>query len=108
MGDGKVNLPAALARITDYWTPHTVAAINDYDVKVVRFSGEFAWHTHSHTDELFLVVRGGCRIELRGREVTLTEGELYVVPRGVEHRPVADEEAEVVLIEPRGTVNTGD
>lgn len=104
-----VNLADALAGFADHWSPKTVAAVNDMQVKVVKVAGTFVWHTHEDTDELFLVIDGVLRIELRGRApVTLEPGELFVVPRGVEHRPVAAEECHVLLLEPAGTVNTGD
>jgi mannose-6-phosphate isomerase-like protein (cupin superfamily) len=103
----KVNLHEKLARFDDLWSPKIVADMNDYHVKVVKVQGEFLWHTHEETDELFLVLRGSLTIRLRDGEVTLDEGELYVVPRGVEHMPVAAEECQVLLLEPAGTVNTG-
>ncbi len=104
----KVNVTGMLARVPDHWHPRVVAALNGHHVLVVKMKGAFTWHRHAEADELFLVVRGGFRMEFRDRTVELAAGELIVVPRGVEHRPVADEEAEVVLIEPSGTVNTGD
>jgi mannose-6-phosphate isomerase-like protein (cupin superfamily) len=85
-----------------------IAELNDYQIKLVKLHGEFVWHQHDDTDELFLCVSGELKIELRGSTVTLSEGELFVVPRGIEHKPVADEECHVMLIEPRGVINTGD
>ncbi|MGH1564692.1 cupin domain-containing protein [Mumia sp. DW29H23] len=108
MSDGVRNLQAALSTITQPWQPHRLASINDYDVKVVKIHGEFVWHTHPETDELFLVLSGELTIQLRDGDVTLGPGDVYVVPRGVEHCPRADAEVEAVLIEPMGTVNTGD
>jgi quercetin dioxygenase-like cupin family protein len=106
---GKVNLDEQFARFTDHWSPKIVASLNDYDVKVVKVSGEFVWHQHDETDELFLVTAGLLRIRLEGQDdVVLAPGELFVVPRGVRHCPLADEETWVVLLEPRETVNTGD
>lgn len=102
-----VNLREKYALIHDLWAPKIVAQVNDTHVKLVKLRGEFVWHRHEREDELFLVVKGSLRIELREGEVQLAEGELAVVPRGVEHRPVAEEEAHVLLIEPRSTVNTG-
>jgi mannose-6-phosphate isomerase-like protein (cupin superfamily) len=102
-----VNLAQKLALFSDHWAPRVVAGLNDYDVKLVKMRGEFVWHAHAETDELFLVLRGRLRIELRDGSVELSAGELHVVPRGVEHRPVAVEECEVLLVEPRGLVNTG-
>ena len=104
---GAVNLAEKFALFSDQWSPKIVATMNDYEVKVVRLEGEFVWHTHADTDELFLVLGGALTIELRDQVVTLHAGELFVVPRGVEHRPVAAEEARVLLIEPGGTSNTG-
>ena len=103
-----VNLAEQLARIDQPWTPLTIAALNGQHVKLARFLGTFPWHRHAAEDELFLVLRGRIRLELRDRVVPLEAGELFVVPRGVEHRPVADEEAEVLLFEPASTVKLGD
>ncbi|TNC52598.1 cupin domain-containing protein [Mumia zhuanghuii] len=108
MSEGVRNLQAALATITHPWQPHRLVSINDYDVKVVKLQGEFVWHTHPDTDELFLVISGDLTIQLRDGDVTLGPGDVYVVPKGVEHCPVAAAEVEAVLIEPTGTVNTGD
>lgn len=106
--DDKVNLANKLALFTDHFTPRTVANFNDCDVMVVKARGEFVWHRHDDTDDFFLVLRGRLTIRLRDRDVVLGPGELFVVPRGVEHQPVAEEEAHILLIEPRGTPNTGD
>lgn len=103
-----VNLAAKLALIADHWHPRIVAQINDYQVKVVKLLGDFVWHRHADTDELFLCLSGELEIELRDGSVHLGAGELFVVPKGVEHRPRAHAECEVVLIEPTGVVNTGD
>ena len=103
-----VNLAEKLAAFTEHWQPRTVAEFNGHDVMVVKTQGEFVWHKHDETDDLFLVLRGELVIELRDGSVTLRAGDLFVVPRGVEHRPVAKEEAHVLLIEPSGTPNTGD
>lgn len=103
----KFNLRAKLAAVPDHWNPRVVAELNGQQVKVVKFKGAFDWHHHQDEDELFLVHRGSFRMEFRDRVVTLGEGDALVVPRGVEHRPVADEEVEVVLFEPTGTLNTG-
>ncbi|MEV1128879.1 cupin domain-containing protein [Agromyces sp. NPDC049794] len=105
------NLQAALDSFTEHWQPHRLASINDYDVKVVKVLGEFTWHSHPETDELFLVVSGELVIQQRdedGGDVVLGPGDVYVVPRGVEHCPRADGEVSAILIEPQGTVNTGD
>jgi mannose-6-phosphate isomerase-like protein (cupin superfamily) len=103
-----VNLAAKLATFGDHWQPRTVSCFNDCDVMVVKAQGEFAWHKHDDTDDFFLVLAGHLTIELRDRSVHLGPGELFVVPKGVEHRPVATEEVHLLLIEPSGTPNTGD
>ena len=103
-----VDLAEKLASFTDHWSPKVVARLNDYEVKVVKILGEFTWHSHTDTDELFLVLDGELTIQLRDRDVTLGPGQLFVVPRGVEHCPIADGEVHAVLIEPTGVVNTGD
>ena len=103
-----VDLAAKLAQFTEHWSPKVVARMNDYEVKVVKLQGEFTWHSHEDTDELFLVVDGELTIQLRDGDVQLGKGQLYVVPRGVEHCPRADGEVSALLIEPVGVVNTGD
>ena len=104
----QVNLEAKLATFSEHWQPRTVAELNGHDVMVVKVQGEFVWHKHDDTDDLFLVLKGHLTIELRDRQVHLGPGELFVVPKGVEHRPVAHEEVHLMLIEPTGTPNTGD
>ena len=105
----EVNLAAKLDSFTEQWSPRIVARFNDNDVMVVRVEGEFVWHSHADTDDFFLVLEGELDIELPDRVVTLGTGELFVVPKGVEHRPVARRgEAKLLLIEPAGTPNTGD
>jgi mannose-6-phosphate isomerase-like protein (cupin superfamily) len=106
--DDKVNLADKLALLDGPYKPGIVGYLNDYKLVVVKTQGEFVWHKHDDTDDFFLVLRGRLTIQLRDRDVELAEGELFVVPRGVEHCPRADEEAHVLLIEPRGTPNTGD
>jgi mannose-6-phosphate isomerase-like protein (cupin superfamily) len=103
----KVNLAEKLALFSDQWKPKVVGELNGQQVKLVKFQGPFVWHHHDHEDELFLVVKGRFRMEFRDRQVWLEEGEFLIVPRGVEHRPVADEEAHVLLFEPASTLNTG-
>ena len=103
----KVSVDDAMARIRRHWHPMIIAELNGQQVKAVKFRGEFIWHHHDHEDELFLVTRGSFRMEFRDRSVELRAGELIVVPRGVEHRPVADDEVEVLLFEPATTLNTG-
>lgn len=103
-----VKLKEKLAQFDDHWAPRKIAEVNDYEVKLVKVSGEFVWHSHEDTDELFLVISGRLTIRLRGGEVVLDPGELFVVPKGVEHCPMAAEETSVLLLEPAGVVNTGD
>jgi mannose-6-phosphate isomerase-like protein (cupin superfamily) len=103
----KVNIAEKLARFSDHWSPKIVGELNGQHVKLVKFSGPFTWHHHEAEDEMFLVVRGRFRMEFRDRDVLLGEGEFIIVPRGVEHRPVADEEVHVLLFEPATTLNTG-
>lgn len=103
----QINLAEKLATFSEHWQPRTVAQFNGNDIMVVKAKGEFVWHKHDETDDLFLVLKGTLVIELRDRNVTLGPGEMFVVPKGVEHRPVAREEVHVMLIEPSGTPNTG-
>ena len=103
----KVKLSEQFARFTDHWSPKVVGELNGQQVKLVKVQGEFVWHHHEHEDELFLVVQGELTIHFRDRSVTLGEGEFLIVPKGVEHRPVADREAQVLLLEPASTLNTG-
>jgi mannose-6-phosphate isomerase-like protein (cupin superfamily) len=103
-----INLEQKFARIDRPWAPKILAQLNDYQIKAVKLRGEFVWHKHDETDELFLVTRGSLRLRFRDREVRLGQGELLVVPKGVEHLPVAEAECELLLIEPGGTTNTGD
>jgi len=103
-----VNLAGKLALFEEHWKPRTVGMFNGNDVMVVKAKGEFVWHTHDETDDFFLVLSGQLDIEMRDRTVHLGPGDVYIVPRGVEHRPVAREEVHMLLIEPSGTPNTGD
>src|SRR5919197_5055745 len=103
-----INLAQKLAQFNQHWAPRTVARLDDDDVMVVKVQGEFVWHAHADTDDFFLVLKGRLTIRLRDREVVLHPGELFVVPRGVEHQPFAEEETHLLLIEPSGTPNTGD
>lgn len=103
-----INLAAKLAQFQEHWSPRTVAQLNDYDVMVVKVKGEFVWHKHDETDDFFFVLSGQLTIRLRDGEVVLNPGDLYVVPREVEHQPFAEEETHLLLIEPSGTPNTGD
>lgn len=103
----KINLQKKLGLFADYFAPRTVAQFNGHDVMLAKLKGPFIWHKHDDTDDFFLVVQGTLDIELRGRTVTLEPGELFIVPKGVEHRPVAHDEVHLLLIEPSGTANTG-
>jgi mannose-6-phosphate isomerase-like protein (cupin superfamily) len=104
----KINLAEKFAQFSDQWSPKIVADLNDSQVKLAKVEGEFVWHNHADEDELFLVVKGELTIELRDGQVTLGPGELVVIPKGVEHRPVAREEVQLILIEPKGIKHTGD
>ena len=103
----RVNLADKLDLITEYWSPKIVGELNGQYVKLAKLRGEFLWHHHEAEDELFLVLKGRLIIKLRGRDVALQEGEFLIVPRGVEHKPVAEEEAHVLVLEPKSTLNTG-
>ena len=102
-----VNLKDKFDKFRDYWKPRVIGEVNDCQVKAVKLKGEFIWHHHDNEDELFLVVKGTLRMKFRDHEAVVREGEFVIVPRGVEHLPVADEEVHIVLIEPRTTLNTG-
>ncbi|MBU1822480.1 MAG: cupin domain-containing protein [Bacteroidetes bacterium] len=104
----KINLAEKLSLFQDHWNPRIVGELNGQHVKLVKFKGEFVWHKHDHEDELFYVVQGSFNMEFRFKTVALSEGEFLIVPRGVEHRPVAEEEVSVMLFEPCTTLNTGD
>ncbi|WDZ94313.1 cupin domain-containing protein [Herbaspirillum sp. WKF16] len=103
-----VNLAHKFSLFSEQWSQKIIAEMNDYQFKLARLQGEFIWHTHADTDEAFIVVEGELRIEFRDGEVTLRTGEMYVVPKGREHKPVAEREVKLLLVEPRGTPNTGD
>jgi mannose-6-phosphate isomerase-like protein (cupin superfamily) len=102
-----INLQQKFARFTEHWSPKIIAQLNDYHLKLCRFQGDFVWHSHRDTDELFLVVDGAMRIDFHDGCVELKAGELFVVPKGVEHKPFAEQECRLMLVEPAGTVNTG-
>ena len=104
----KVNIQDKLSLFSDYWNPRIVGELNNQHVKLVKFQGEFVWHKHDHEDELFYVVEGEFNMELRDKTVILHQGEFLIVPRGVEHRPVAEKEVSIMLFEPNTTLNTGD
>ena len=104
----KINIQEALSSFSDYWNPRIAGTLNSQYVKLVKFKGPFIWHKHENEDELFLVIRGNFRMELREESFEINEGEFIIIPRGVEHRPVANEEVHVLLFEPISTLNTGD
>jgi mannose-6-phosphate isomerase-like protein (cupin superfamily) len=103
-----INLSEKLTKFSEQWSPKIIAQMNDYHFKIAKIEGEFIWHDHPETDEVFIVLKGQLKIELRDGNVALEEGELFVVPKGVEHKPVAKQECHILLIEPAGTLNTGD
>jgi mannose-6-phosphate isomerase-like protein (cupin superfamily) len=103
-----INLEAKLAKFQDHWSPKIIAQMNDYHFKLVKFKGEFVWHRHENTDEVFIVLHGEMTIQFRNGQIRLKKGDLFVVPRGLEHKPLAENECRVMLVEPKGTVNTGD
>ena len=104
----KINLLDKFEGFTDFWSPRVISELNNYQVKLAKFHGEFIWHSHQDTDELFLVIEGEMTIEFRDKVIQLCEGELYVVPKGVEHKPSSNETCKVLLLEPKGLVNTGE
>jgi len=104
----KVNTAQKFALINEYWKPHIAGELNDSYVKLVKLKGEFLWHKHDAEDEMFFVTKGRLRVKLRQKEISLNEGEFVIIPKGVEHMPVADSEVHVILVEPRSTLNTGD
>ena len=103
----KINLKEKLSKFSDHWSPKIIAEMNDYQFKLVKIKGDFVWHNHADTDETFIIVEGKMKIEFENETVELNEGEMYVVPKGVEHKPCAETECKIMLIEPRGVVNTG-
>ena len=103
-----INLREKLSLFSEHWTPKVIAEMNDYQFKLAKFQGEFVWHNHPDTDEVFIVIDGEMSIEFKDKTVDLKAGEMFVVPKGVEHKPRADTECHVMLVEPRGVVNTGD
>ena len=108
MMDKAINIIDKLNKFSDYWSPRIIAEMNDYQFKLAKIKGEFVWHDHKHTDETFIVIEGEMTLKFRDGEVKLSEGEMYVVPKGLEHKPCAENEAKILLIEPRDVVNTGD
>jgi len=108
MASEKINLKEKLAKFSDYWSPRVIAEMNDYQFKLVKIKGDFVWHNHEDTDEFFLVIEGEMKIEFEDETVVLKEGEMFVVPKGVQHKPYAEEECKIMIVEPRGVTNTGD
>ena len=104
----KVNFNDKLSKFSDHWSPKVIAEMNDYQFKLAKIHGEFVWHNHPNTDEVFVVLSGQMKIELENGEIELSAGEMYVVAKGVMHKPSAENECQVMLVEPRGVVNTGD
>ncbi|MCF6194213.1 MAG: cupin domain-containing protein [Kangiellaceae bacterium] len=105
---GSVNFKEKFSKIPDHWSPRVIAEMNDYQFKLAKVKGEFVWHEHPETDEVFIVMQGSLVIELRDGIVNLNAGEMFVVPKGVEHKPVAEKECQIMLIEPKGIINTGE
>jgi mannose-6-phosphate isomerase-like protein (cupin superfamily) len=103
-----INLQEKLDKFSEHWSPKIIAQMNDYHFKIVKVQGEFIWHDHPGTDEVFMVLKGQLEIQFREGKVVLNEGEIFVVPKGIEHKPVAESECHIMLVEPAGTLNTGD
>src|SRR5690349_10214824 len=108
MEHNPINFEEKLKKFSEHWSPKIIGQLNDYHLKVVKVQGEFVWHDHPETDEVFIVLKGNLQIHFRDGIASLNENEMYVVPKGVEHKPVAEQECHILLIEPAGTVNTGD
>jgi|TARA_B100002052_G_scaffold282854_1_gene293230 mannose-6-phosphate isomerase-like protein (cupin superfamily) len=108
MKKDKINLKEKFSQFTKHWSPRVVAEMNDYQFKIAKIKGEFVWHDHKDTDETFIVMEGEMSIKFRDGEVKLSEGEMFVVPRGLEHKPYAEKECKILVVEPRGVINTGD
>ena len=103
-----INFKNKFTKFSEHWSPRVIAEMNDYQFKLVKVAGEFVWHDHPETDEVFIVIEGCLNIEFRDGKVTLESGEMFVIPKGVEHKPSANSECEIMIIEPKGVVNTGD
>ena len=103
-----INLNEKFSLFSDHWSPKVIAGMNDYQFKLVKLEGEFVWHDHGHTDEVFIVIEGSMNIEFEDRTITLNAGEMHVVPKGTRHKPSAEAECKVMIVEPRGVVNTGE
>ena len=103
----KINIKQKFSKFSEYWSPKVLAEMNDYEFKIARIKGEFIWHNHSETDEVFIVIEGSMKILLKGETIKLSKGDLYVVPKGMDHKPVAEKECKLMLVELKGTKNTG-
>ena len=103
----KINIKQKFSKFSEYWSPKVLAVMNDYEFKIARIKGEFIWHNHTETDEVFIVIEGSMKILLRGKTIQLSKGDLYVVPKGTDHKPVAEKECKLMLVELKGTKNTG-
>ena len=108
MNHAKINLKEKYSKFTKHWSPRIIAEMNDYQFKLAKIKGEFVWHDHKHTDETFIVIEGEMTLKFRDGDVNLSTGEMFVVPKGVEHKPCAKEECKILVVEPRGVINTGD
>ncbi len=104
----KINFDEKLSKFSDHWSPKVIAEMNDYQFKLVKILGEFVWHNHDHTDEVFIVLEGSMNIKFEDKNIQLSEGEMYVVPKGVIHKPYAEKECKIMIVEPQGVVNTGE
>lgn len=104
---GKINIKQKLSLFSEHWSPKIISEINDYQIKLVKIKDTFVWHSHEDTDELFLVIEGKMKIEFKDSTIELSEGEMYVVPKGIEHKPSAEHECKILIVEPRDVVNTG-
>ena len=107
MKNGLINFKEKFQKFSDYWSPKVIAELNDYQFKLVKIKGEFIWHNHENTDEAFIVLEGKIFIEFEGKTEEINEGEMIVVPKGIKHKPYADSEAKIMIIEPKGVINTG-
>ncbi len=103
----KVNIKKKFSKFSEYWSPRVLAEMNDYQFKIAKIKGDFIWHNHEHTDEVFIVIEGSMKIYLKDNTIHLSEGDLYVVPKGIDHKPFAERECKIMLVELRGTKNTG-
>ena len=103
----KINIKQKFSKFSEYWSPKVLAEMNDYEFKIARIKGEFIWHNHTETDEVFIVIEGSMKLLMKGETIQLFEGDLYVVPKGMDHKPVAEKECKLMLVELKGTKNTG-